>query len=331
MQKIIKILPGLLLALAVAIAAKYLVRFAPTLGASSIAIFFGIFLGNTIFRSPRFADGTKFSESRLLEYSIVILGISLSYQTIIDLGFNSILFILLQMTLTIIAVIFIGKKLQVTPSIYLLMASGNAVCGSSAVAATAPAVEADDASRGIVITIVNLMGTVLMLVLPLVALVVFQHDTMRSSALIGGVLQSVGQVVASASMVNDAVLEQATIFKLMRIIMLVVVVFGLGQYHARQSNKVTTATKQKVGAKVPWYVIGFFIACTANSFGIVPAFMQPILKYWSGWFEITALAAIGLRLDMRALMSQGRKLLIFGASVGVIQVVLALALIFILF
>ena len=48
----------------------------------------------------------------------------------------------------------------------LMMAGGNAVCGSSAIAAIAPAIDADDEEKGQIITLVNLLGTVMMLTLP---------------------------------------------------------------------------------------------------------------------------------------------------------------------
>ena len=80
-------------------------------------------------------------------------------------------------------------------SIIFLMASGNAVCGSSAIAATAPVIDAEDKDKGISITIVNVTGIFLMFLLPLISQVLYNLDTVHTSALIGGVLQSVGQVI----------------------------------------------------------------------------------------------------------------------------------------
>ena len=53
-----------------------------------------------------------------------------------------------------------------------------------------------------------------MMVLPFLTNLLYQDETIQSSALIGGTLQSVGQVVGSASMVNHDVLQYATILKL---------------------------------------------------------------------------------------------------------------------
>ena len=64
------------------------------------------------------------------------------------------------MILTILFCIIVGKKLGFTEDFHLLMASGNAVCGSSAIGATAPVIKAKDVDKPITITLVNLTGTI---------------------------------------------------------------------------------------------------------------------------------------------------------------------------
>ncbi|MGC3809618.1 putative sulfate exporter family transporter, partial [Enterococcus faecalis] len=63
----------------------------------------------------------------------------------------------------------IGKKLAFSDYMSLLMAGGNAVCGSSAIASIAPAIQADEEEKGQIITLVNLLGPVLMLTLPILS------------------------------------------------------------------------------------------------------------------------------------------------------------------
>ncbi|MFU7518002.1 putative sulfate exporter family transporter, partial [Clostridium sp. HCS.1] len=62
---------------------------------------------------------------------------------------------LLQITLTIITTYWIGRKLKYNEKYCLLIASGNAVCGSSAIGATSPDVNASDSDKVISITIIN--------------------------------------------------------------------------------------------------------------------------------------------------------------------------------
>lgn len=327
-NKIKPILPGLLLSVAVAICAKSLALLLPKLGGATLAILLGIILGNTFFKQTGLNVGTKFSESRLLEYSVVLLGFTVTFQTIGQMGIKGIIYILLMMTTVICGAYLIGRKLGFNEKMSLMMAGGNAVCGSSAIGAIAPAIEADDTEKGQIITLVNLLGTVMMLTLPFLGIHLFGEALLPKSALLGGTLQSVGQVVAGASLVNPETVKFSMLFKITRIIFLVVVVFVF-ERKVRHDGVVTTKTAKKK-FPIPWYVLGFLIACIANSFLPLPAFFNQGAHFISTWFETTALAAIGLRLDFRKFLKEGPRFLIYGLSVGTVQTIAALLFILLL-
>ncbi|RGI32401.1 putative sulfate exporter family transporter [Melissococcus sp. OM08-11BH] len=322
------IYPGLLLSLAIASLSKILAIWLPSLGAGTIAILLGIFLGNLFFNQLVWQKGTKFSEKTLLELSIVLLGTTVTFQTIVQIGGSGILFIMCQMTLTILSAYFIGKKLKFNQTMSLLMAGGNAVCGSSAIGAIAPEIGAKDKEKGQIITLVNLLGTVMMLTLPIIGGTVFTDNVMAKSALIGGTLQSVGQVIASANMVSSQVVEMATLFKILRIMFLVVVVFAFGKI-ANQStdNNLTIQEKAKKKFPLPWYIIGFIICCVLNSVIHFPTILSQTTHSISGWFEITALAAIGLRINAKEFFKEGPRFLAYAGSVGIVQTIVAITLI----
>lgn len=323
-----KIIPGLSLSVAVAICGKLLALLLPKLGAATLAILLGILLGNTFFKQASLADGTKFSESRLLEYSVVLLGLTVTFQTIGQMGVKGLIFIILLMTIVIVGAYLLGRKLGFNEKMALMMAGGNAVCGSSAIGAIAPAIEADDNQKGQIITLVNLLGTVMMLTLPFLGIHLFGGALFAKSALLGGTLQSVGQVVAGASLVNAETVKFSMLFKITRIIFLVVVVFVFEQKVRRDQLVTTKNAKKKF--PIPWYVLGFLLACVVNSFLPLPAFFNQGAHFISSWFETIALAAIGLRLDFRKFLKEGPRFLIYGLSVGSLQTIAAVALIFLL-
>lgn len=322
------ILPGLSLSIGVAIIAKLFALFLPKLGGATLAILLGIILGNTFFKQPDLAAGTKFSESKLLEYSVVLLGLTVTFQTIGEMGIKGLIFILLIMTTVIIGAYWIGRKLGFNEKMALMMAGGNAVCGSSAIGAIAPAIEANDEEKGQIITLVNLLGTVMMLTLPFLGMSLFGDALLSKSALLGGTLQSVGQVVAGASLINPETVKYAMLFKITRIIFLVVVVF-LFERKAKQDDLVTVKGSKKK-FPIPWYVTCFLIFCVINSFVTLPAIFDEGAHFISTWFETTALAAIGLRLDFRKFLKEGPRFLVYGLSVGTVQTVAALVFIFVL-
>lgn len=330
-QKFFPILPGLILSVMVAAISRLLALFVPQLGGATIAILLGILLGNTFFKQKSLAAGTKFSESKLLEVSVVLLGATVTFQTIAQIGLKGILFILIQMSITITGAYLIGKKMNFNDTFSLMMAGGNAVCGSSAIASIAPAIHAEDEEKGQVITLVNLLGTVMMLTLPFLGLFLFGDNLLEKSALLGGTLQSVGQVVAGASMLDQMVVQYAMLFKILRIVLLVVVVFAFEKFMQRNSPVVATPSeKKKKKLPLPWYVLGFLLFCILNSVVKLPTFIDQSAHFISTWFEITALAAIGLRLDFAKFMKEGPRFLLYGLSVGGLQTIVALLLIFLI-
>lgn len=338
------ILPGLILCILISIIGVKLGAFVPTIGGATLSILLGMLAGNTFANKKIFASGSKFAESDLLAYSIVLLGGTLSVNTLVQLGFNGVGFIMLQMSVTIAAALFIGKKLGFADNFRFLMASGNAVCGSSAIASTAPAINASDDDKVITITIVNLTGTVLMITLPIIASFVFGSNILNTAALIGGTLQSVGQVVASASMVSEPVKDLATVFKIVRIIFLVAVVLFLGYKKASSQgitdkpvaasvvpNSTHLPLKSKTKVTIPWYVIGFFILCAFFSLGLISLSLSHQMKIISNTFEIIALAGIGMRVKLSELIRQGPKASLYGLCIALVQISVALSLIKLLF
>lgn len=326
-----KIIPGLLLCIFIAQLGVFLGKFVPSIGGAPLAIFLGLIAGNTFAKSSIFAPGSKFSESDLLSYSIVLLGGTLGINTILQLGVSGIAFIILQMTLTM----YIGKKLGFSKHFRALMASGNAVCGSSAIGASSPVINAKDNDKGISITIVNLTGTLLMFTLIPIASYLYNFDTLKTSAILGGILQSVGQVIAAGSMVNHNVLEMATIFKIVRIVFLVVVVLWLSKEFNNKELEIDTEIaleeeayrKKKKKISIPWYIIGFFILCILFSFGLIPSEISKIFKLISSKFEIVALAGIGMRVNLSELIKQGPRASLYGLLVGLSQIFIAIILV----
>lgn len=341
-MKIKKIIPGFIMCSLIAYIGTLLGGYFPKVGGASFAIILGIVVGNTLAKSEIFAEGSAFSESNLLSYSIVLLGGTLSIWNVLNVGVRGLSFIVLQMCITIAAAIYIGKRMNFAKKFTYLMGSGNAVCGSSAIAAVAPVVKPERSDLGISITIVNLVGTLLMFLLPLISKIIFNGDTTMTSALIGGVLQSVGQVIGAGQLMNSEILELATIFKIVRIIFIVAVVAYLGRRTTSdnlkeveaeievETNEVSLKEAQNKKVKklhIPWYIKGFFIFTLINTAGLFPESLSHTFHLISSKFEIIALAGIGMRVKLSTLFSQGPRAIKYGLAIGVVQVVAAVSLI----
>ncbi len=326
-QKIRERLPGLLATFGIALLADGAAHWIPLIGAPALALLLGLILGNTLVKAPILSSGTRFAEGRLLEYSIILLGASLTFVSFQQIGALGLLYITLQMGITIIAALFIGRQLQFSFASSALMAAGNGICGSSAIAATAPIVAASSQERGLSIAIVNLMGTVMMFLLPLIAWKLFSGDLDASSALIGGALQSVGQVVGAASLLGAPYIDGALLIKIIRVIGIVPVVL-LFTYRQQNIAHPPTPTElnhdkgNKTGTflrLIPWYIYGFLLLLLLNSIALIPTEIIPLLTDVRNLFEVMALAAIGLRLNFALLKQQGGRYLRYALLLGGVQ------------
>jgi uncharacterized integral membrane protein (TIGR00698 family) len=343
------VLPGLAVSILISLASQFLARFLPTLGAALIAILLGMLLGNTLLNRPELGQGTKFSEKRLLEYAIVLNGLILDFQVLKSAGIKGFVFVVLQMGLTIFVTYNLGKYFGFGKRFSLLMGAGNAVCGSSAIGTVSPIVQADNKEKGISITIVNLTGTALMILLPVLGAILYGSDTLRTSALIGGTVQSVGQVVAAAKLVNDDVVTLATVFKLMRVLLIIGVAVLYGRMNINEGESLFTRKKRAgidegsvtgagasaspaaVSYGVPWFLTGFVVFFLIRSFIGVPDSVLIGSKAISTQFEVAALAAIGMRVKFADIIKEGPKAMLYGLTVGAVQVVMAVALIRVFF
>lgn len=335
---LIKTLPGILICVGIAILSKLLAIYIPKLGAPTLSILIGILVGNTIGQKEILNRGTKFCEHTLLSISIVFLGATLSISPILHIEFNGLGFIIIEMLIVTFSTIMIGKAMHFSQDFSLLMASGNAVCGSSAIAVTAPVIFSNSRDKGISITMVNVTGTVLMLILPLLTSVFFNNGVEQRSAFIGGILQSVGQVVACGDMLSEKVKDLATIYKIVRIIFLVFIVFLLATIKEKSNAKAIEYVEAEIAGlhhhksaiKIPWYIVGFFITCALHSFNIINTEFSHTFKEFSNFFEIIALAGIGMRVFIRDLLAQGIKTSLYCFYIAAVQIISSLVLVWIL-
>ena len=325
-----EIMKGLLVCIIVGILAKFTSQLIPFIGATSLAIIIGIVVGNTVAKDKEYLPGVKFSEKVLLPNAIMLLGVTLHLSALTKLGFKAVIFIVLEVSMVIFINLIIGKSLGFSRNFSLLMGSGNAVCGSSAIAATAPVLGAKEDEVGIPIAVINLIGTIFMFVLPFIAVKILKYSFLESSALIGAGLQSVGQVVAGGNFLGAEVGKFSILFKMIRISMLggVVLVYS---FINRENLNNTTSTSKKSKLPVPTFIIGFFVLSIMVSMGFINNQIQNTLSIISHTLLLVAMAGIGMRVKFKELLSEGPKALLFGFLAMLCQIILLVSLIKLIF
>lgn len=287
---------------------------------SVLALLLGMVAGGIPGVRARFAPAMKAVSKQAIPIAIVALGFGLDLKPLLDpklLGV-SLGLVVVGMAVAFGASMFFGKLFGLDPRASMLLGAGTAVCGNSAIMAVAPTVDAKDEDLGLVVGVINLLGVLMILVLP-PAVSSFGITNEQGAALAGLTVHAVPQAIATGEAFGINGAADATLYKLLRVAMLAPVVlllaFVLGRL--RGANDV-----QAKKAGLPWFVLLFVVAAAIRAFGLLdwkPALGSGDLEAWeylkkAGKFLLAiALAAIGVGLDVKTLIRVGPRVLLAGA------------------
>ncbi len=310
-----KIFPGLLVATLTGVAAILLSKYIPYLGAVSIALVAGIFVGNLLIKGNKYKDGISFTDKKLLPFTIALMGIELLPSTMYSLGINTAILIIGVMAITIITGYLTSRIFGFSTKLGVLLGCGNAICGSSAILSTTKIIDGNQEDTGLSVAAVNFMGVIGLFLLPLLALFIHYSNT-ESAVLIGGGLQAVGQVVASGYSVNDEVGTIAVLVKMFRVLMLGPILIMLGVL----MNKRKKSSKSTGKFPLPLFIVAFFLLMILNSLGIVPEAVSKGISLTIDVLLPIAMAGIGMNINFNTLRKSGLKILLAEVFIMVIHV-----------
>jgi len=297
------IIPGLILTSTAAFLSIYFSKFI-SLGSIAIAILLG-FIINSLFSNKLklFDEGISFSEKTVLSAAIILLGAHLDVKILSFLSFYNVLFIILVIILSIVVCFLIGRAFGVSKDLSILLGIGNAICGSSAIAGSSKILNAKKEEIGISIAIINGLGAICILILPLFLLNIFPNFTNQQYGLIiGSTVQAFGQVTATGFLINQEVGEFATIIKMIRILMLGPFLILLNFILAKNNHN-----KKSTMLYIPKFIIGFILLSFLVSFNIIPEQFLIVIKKISKILLTIAMAGIGLKISFISIFRFGLK------------------------
>jgi uncharacterized integral membrane protein (TIGR00698 family) len=281
-----------------------------------LGLFAGIIWGNLYPPKPILMPGVQYAGAKLLELSILFLAFSIQLKDISKLGWSNFLVIGILVLGVLLLTLCLSNKFKCPNATGWLVGFGTAICGSSAVAAVAPAISKDKEDAGIALAVVNLVGTIGMIILPLL-LGAFAIDPKTAGIIIGGTLHSVGNVAGAGYGMSDQIGDTAITIKLARVALLSPAVI----FFTYLTNK-----NQKEGVKtsfaLPWYLWAFTLITLISSFVALPKEVLKVLSETGKIVLTIAMFAIGLRVSFKTLYYSGKKALGFGLILFVIQLLL---------
>ncbi|MGN1156819.1 MAG: YeiH family protein, partial [Agathobacter sp.] len=135
---------GLLLCLAIAIPSWFLGKRFEIIGGAVIAIILGMVVTLFIKEKGEFESGIKYTSKKILQYAVILLGFGLNLNVIFETGKQSLPIIICTITTSLVIAYILQKVMKIPANTATLVGVGSSICGGSAIAATAPVIDADD-------------------------------------------------------------------------------------------------------------------------------------------------------------------------------------------
>ena len=309
----LRILPGLLLCLAVSVAALLLQRAEAALfGRAWIeALVLAILAGTAVrsFWSPsaRWQAGIDFSGKFLLELAVVLLGASLSAQAVAAAGPALLVGIAGVVVVSLAVTYALGRAAGLPKRMAMLVASGNSICGNSAIAAVAPVIGAKASDVASAIAFTAVLSVAVVLILPLLA-VPLGLGAPEFGIVAGLTVYAVPQVLAASSPLGALAMQVGTMVKLVRVLMLGPLVLVLSVIMARRGDAPEgRSALPPLHRLVPWFIVGFLILALLRSLGLIAESVLKPAAFSSSLLMVLAMAALGLGVDVRAVAAAGRR------------------------
>ncbi len=327
---------GLLLCLIIAVPSWLLGKAFPIIGGAVIAIVAGMVVTLFVKDKSSFEAGIKFTSKKILQWAVILLGFGLNLGVILQTGKQSLPIIVCTIATSLVVAYVLHKALKIPSRISTLVGVGSSICGGSAVAATAPVIDADDEEVAQAISVIFFYNVLAAILFPIFGKVI-GFDTASGDAFgifAGTAVNDTSSVTAAASTwdsmwnLGSATLDKAVTVKLTRTLAIIPITLVLALW---RSHKEKSSEGNKVSLKqiFPFFILYFIaasvITTVAIHFGVSGSVFEPI-KTLSKFFIVWAMAAIGLNTDIVKLIKTGGKPLALGACcwVGITGVSLLL-------
>lgn len=300
------------------------------IGAPVFSIISGMLLGLICPKLPELPclkNGIKFTSKKILQWAVILLGFSLNLGTIAEVGGKS-LPVIISTIFTSLAVAFILMKiLKIEKKTACLIGVGSSICGGSAIAATAPVIDADDEEVAQSISVIFLFNVLAALIFPSLGYALgFGSEGFAVFA--GTAVNDTSSVTAAASTAEgiygcEGILSAAVTVKLTRTLAIIPITLCLAVYRAAKAKKAGKQTGTFSLKKIFPFFILFFVAASllttimgmfseyAASVWYASAFV-PLAKWLAKFFIAMAMCAIGLNTNIVKLVKNGKKPIILG-------------------
>ena len=291
-----------------------------------ISLLIGIIIKNIPKKIPSFFsredNAPKFVSKNLLEFAVILLGFNINFSIIKESGLSLITISIVSVTLGMCLIYAFCKFiLKLDKSVSILVATGNSICGNSAIAAMASVIKSPSSHVASAISFSATIGLLQVIFLPFL-IVIISITEFQYGVIAGLSVYAVPQVVAASFVVGSEAGLIATQVKLLRVLMLGPLILVVG--FLSNKNNENILTKNKIGTYIPWFVIGFILASIVGTTEIIP---ENLIKYINDLSKILfsiSMAGIGLTVAFKDLKVSAVKISIAVLASCILMIMFAI-------
>ena len=314
---------GILLCLIIAIPCWFLGLQFPIVGGPVFAILAGMLITLCIKDKSGFQDGITFVSKKVLQYAVILLGFGMNLSVILETGKQSLPIILATISTSLVIAWVLHKVMHIPGKISTLIGVGSSICGGSAIAATAPVIDADDDEVAQAISVIFFFNMLAAIFFPMLGSVL-EFSTTNGEAFgifAGTAINDTSSVTAAASTwdsmynLGSATLDKAVTVKLTRTLAIIPITLVLAFIRTRKEK--TDAKKVEFKKIFPFFILYFILASIITTItvhaGVPVTFFNPI-KTLSKFLIVLAMSAIGLNTNIVKLIKTGGKPVLIGGA-----------------
>ena len=322
MTRIKKLGPGVALCLVLAVPSWLLGRAFPIVGGPVFAILLGMALALLLKDRGAAQAGVAYTSKKILQYAVILLGFGLNLSEIARVGAVSLPIILPTISTSLIVSFLLYQLMKMPANISTLIGVGSSICGGSAIAATAPVIDAGDEEIAQSISVIFLFNIMAALIFPTLGGVLGLSNE-GFGLFAGTAVNDTSSVTATAAAWDGMhpganTLDQATIVKLTRTLAIIPITLVLALWRTARARRTGGTGESSFSLKkvFPFFILFFILASVittaAVSAGVDAGAFQP-LKELSKFLIIMAMGAIGLNTDLVKLVRTGGRPILMGA------------------
>ncbi len=278
---------------------------------AALSLFLGIFL--SYFNSRLSLTPVSVNGSLFLKAGIICLGGTISINSLGTISLGYIPLVSIYVIAIMIFGILIGKLIRLPHNLTLLLVSGTAICGGTAIASLAPIIKAKNEDLVASISLVFLLNAIAIILFPYIG-EFFEMTDAEFGIFSALTIHDTASVVGTASLYSDESVTYASIIKLGRTLWIVPLLIGASIYSKSENKEY----------EFPYFILIFIAFVVLGNIFNIDGEIKSYIKTVSIAFFQIGLFMIGYKFQLHTLMKLSLKPVIFAASIWIIIISITL-------